>query len=141
MFCCHRLHIYKPFCHYIICPNTLENIFSFLFFLWPQPRHLEVPRAGIKSKLQLRPMPHLQHHQQNTLPNPTTCWARLKIKSMPLQKQLWILNLWLHSGNSWRTFFQVEVDGRVGFLFLVSLCISVSIILHCIIAYEKCSHT
>ena len=31
-----------------------------LFFLWPHPRHTEVPRLGIKLELQLEPRPQSQ---------------------------------------------------------------------------------
>ena len=33
-----------------------EN-FTYFFFLWPHPRHMEVPRLGVKSELQLLAYP------------------------------------------------------------------------------------
>ena len=39
------------------------SFFFFFFFLWPHLRHMEVPRLGIKSELQLRAMPEPQQHQ------------------------------------------------------------------------------
>ena len=38
-------------------------ILSNFFFKWPHPQRMEVPRPGIESKLQLRPMPQPRQHQ------------------------------------------------------------------------------
>ena len=56
-----------------------------LFLFLPCPRHMEVPGRGIRSKLQLQPMPQLQ--------------------------QCWILNPLCRSGNSGRFLFLKAFSG------------------------------
>lgn len=54
--------------------NRLKNIkfrtseiqkkaLSFIYFLWPCPQHMDVPRPGIESELQLQPTPQVQQCQ------------------------------------------------------------------------------
>ena len=45
-----------------LCKIVLVFIIKKYFILfWPHPWHMEIPGPGIKSELQLRPMPHLWH--------------------------------------------------------------------------------
>ena len=36
--------------------GKLPGLFFFFLILWPHPRHMEVPRPGIKSEPQLQPL-------------------------------------------------------------------------------------
>ena len=56
-------------CEYLVGNIYMSLIFLFiqpvsfvclLFLFWPHPWHMEVPRPGIDSKAQLRPVPQLQ---------------------------------------------------------------------------------
>ena len=64
---------------YFIVSIGLYISFFFFFFFFSTPQHMVVPRAGMKSELQLRPMRQL--------------------------RQCWILNPLCHSGNSWTIYF------------------------------------
>ena len=62
-------------------------------------RHMEVPRPGTKSELQLWPMPHCSTTRS------LTCCSRPGIKPAQLQRQCWILNPLHHNGNSASCFY------------------------------------
>ena len=65
--------------------RSLNNGY-FFFSLWLYLRHMEVPRPGIKSKSQMRPVPELWQGQ-----NLNHC-TRLGIELVPLQRQNRVFN-------------------------------------------------
>lgn len=100
---------------FVTCWVTMGiPIFSFLFFpflfisflqsyLW----HMEVPRLGIKSELQL---PAYTTACSNT--RFLTNWARLGIKSASSWRPYWVLSLLSHNRNSSDFFFNVRLSSK-----------------------------
>lgn len=81
--------------------------FLFVFFLWPHLWHMEVPRLGFDSEMQLRLMPWPQQCQipavfatYSAACHNVRSWARPGIEPAFSQRQCLILNPLSHSQNS-----------------------------------------
>ena len=90
--------------------SFLPLLFKKIFFLWPPLWHIEVPRLGVKLKLQLRATPQPQQHwiQATSATYVKACsntgslthWARPGVKPTSLQRPCGVLNPLSHNGHS-----------------------------------------
>ena len=92
------------------CP--IFFVLSFLFFFsWPHLQHMEVPKLGVESELQLRPTPQpqqLQIQTKTSLTYAAACSnvgfliqrARPGIELASSRRLHWVLNPLSHSRNS-----------------------------------------
>ena len=83
-----------------VCIHVQISPFSYFIFssFWLHPQHMEVPRPGTESELQLQPMP--------PLPNPL---SEARNQTCILMDNNWALNPLSHNGNS--SFF--FLNGRI----------------------------
>ena len=94
---------------YVLPKWALYIFFSNILFLWPHLCHMEVPRLGVESELQLQPTLQPWQHwiQAASVTYATACsntrslthWVRPGIKPASSQRHL-VLNLLNHNGNS-----------------------------------------
>ena len=101
----------------------------FFSFLWPHPRHMEIPELGLNWRCSCEPTPQPHQHWiwAASVTYPAACsntgtlthWVRPGIEPASLQRQHWVLNLLSHNWNSFLTHF------LIGFLYWVlwPLCI------------------
>ena len=111
----------------MIFPFLFFKKFLFYLFIFLQPHlwHMEVPRVGVKSEVQLRPMWQLAA-MPDPCPNRRGQGERPGIEPASSQRQCWVLNPLSHNGNSLFSFLILVI--RV-FFFLTSLAKDLSTLL------------
>ena len=106
-----------------LCMSSLEKFMFgpsahfFFSFLWPHPRHMEVPELGLNWRCSCEPTPQPHQHWiwAASVTYPAACsntgtlthWVRPGIEPASLQRQHWVLNLLSHNWNSFLTHFLI----------------------------------